>query len=154
MSITLDTAPDTARLAAASALQRLVPQLVALTMDAKQAHWNIVGFTFVPLHDLTDQLAADLRTWTDRAAERATALGFAVDARPATVAASASDFPAGFVPDHEVISELAAALGAVALTARDVLPELERHDIVAHDIVVELLEGVEKYRWMLEAHRS
>jgi starvation-inducible DNA-binding protein len=123
-------------------------------MDAKQAHWNIVGFAFVPLHDLTDQLAADLRTWTDRAAERATALGFAVDARPATVAASGGDFPAGFVPDHEVISELAAALGAVAMTARDVLPALEQDDIVAHDIVVELLEGVEKYRWMLEAHRS
>ena len=154
MSITLVTAPDTARLAAASALQKIVPQLVALTMDAKQAHWNIVGYAFAPLHDLTDELAADLRTWTDRAAERAVALGFAVDARPRTVAAAGSDFPAGFVPDHEVVAELSTALGGVATTARDLLPGLEQDDVVAHDIVVEVLEGVEKYRWMLEAHRS
>lgn len=154
MSSTLDIAPDTARLGAASALQKLVPPLVALTMDAKQAHWNLVGFGFLPLHDLTDALAGDLRTWTDRAAERAVALGFAVDARPRTVSAAAGDFPAGFVPDHEVVAELAAGLGRLATTARETLAALEEDDAVAHDIVVELLEGVEKYRWMLEAHRS
>lgn len=158
MTTTLDTMGDTARLSAASTLQRLLPQLVALTMEAKQAHWNIVGFAFVPLHALTDELAADTRAWTDRVAERAVALGFAVDARPGTVAAAAavagSSFPTGFVPDHEVVSELADTLDRVAATARDALGDLERADAVAHDITVEVLEGLEKYRWMLKAHTS
>ena len=123
-------------------------------MDAKQAHWNVVGYAFLPLHALTDELAADTRAWTDRVAERAVALGFAVDARPGTVAAVGSTFPAGYVADHEVIAELAAALDRVATTARDSLPELEHADAVAHDIAVEVLEGVEKYRWMLKAHTS
>ena len=88
-------APDTARLAAASGLQKLLPELVALSLDAKQAHWNMTGPAFLPLHALTDDIAADTRAWADRIAERAVALGFYVDARPSTVAAAASSFPLG-----------------------------------------------------------
>jgi starvation-inducible DNA-binding protein len=160
MTLTVDnrTMPDTARLSAASTLQKLVPQLVAVTMEAKQAHWNIVGFAFVPLHELTDELAASARDWTDRVAERAVALGFAVDARPGTVAAASTaaggGFPTGFVPDHVVVSELVSTLDRVAGVARDALGDLERSDAVAHDITVEVLEGLEKYRWMLKAHTS
>ena len=86
-------APDTARLAAASGLQKLLPELVALSLDAKQAHWNMTGPAFLPLHALTDRIAEDTRAWADRIAERAVALGFYVDARPATVAAAAGTLP-------------------------------------------------------------
>jgi DNA-binding ferritin-like protein len=58
------------------------------------------------------------------------------------------------VPDHEVVSELVSTLDRVAGIARDTLGELERTDAVAHDIVVEVLEGLEKYRWMLKAHAA
>lgn len=89
MNTTALHAPDTARLTAAATVQSMLPRLVALTLDAKQAHWNVTGPGFVQLHALTDELAADVRAWTDRLAERAVALGTPVDARPATVAAAA-----------------------------------------------------------------
>lgn len=146
-------APDTAHLSAAHSLQSLLPQLVALTLDAKQAHWNVTGPAFLPLHALTDELAADTRTWADRAAERAVALGSSVDARPSTVASSVTAaLPAGWLSDQDVITGLAGRLAEVADAARQALPDLERWDAVAHDLVVEFLEGVEKYRWMLVAH--
>lgn len=153
MTNVLDTAPDTARLTASAWLQRIVPELVALTIDAKQAHWNVTGPGFVPLHALTDQLADDSRAWTDRLAERALALGFAVDARAGTIASAAREFPAGYLTDREVIGELSMSIDRVVGTTRRSLGDLEGTDAVAHDITVEVLEGLEKYRWMLQAQK-
>lgn len=140
---------DTGRLTAASTLQTLLPKLVGLTLDAKQAHWNMTGPAFLALHALTDEIAVDTRTWVDRVAERAVALGLPVDARPRTVAADGRRFPAGWVSDHEAITEIVTCIDDVAVTARAALTELEPADAVAHEIVVEVLEGLEKYRWML-----
>lgn len=147
----LQAVPGTARLTAASALQKLLPELVALTLNAKQAHWNVTGPAFLPLHALTDEIAADVRAWVDRVAERAVALGFSVDARPGTVAVVGGQFPAGRVSDHEAIAELVEHIDDVTATARSSIADLERVDVVAHDLTVAVLEGLEKYRWMLSA---
>jgi starvation-inducible DNA-binding protein len=147
-------APDTDRLAAASGLQKLLPELVALSLDAKQAHWNMTGPAFLPLHALTDEIADDTRAWADRIAERAVALGFYVDARPATVAAAAGRFPLGRVTDIETITELVELIDGVTATARRILDQLATADAVGHDITVGILEGLEKYRWMLTAQTS
>jgi starvation-inducible DNA-binding protein len=152
MSVTtLQTVPDTARLIAASALHELLPKLVALTLNAKQAHWNVTGPTFMAIHALTDNLAADTRVWADRVAERAVALGFMVDARPGTVAAAGDRFPAGRLSDHEAIAELVAQINDVADTARSSLADLAQADAVAHNLTVEVVGGLDKYRWMLGA---
>lgn len=139
---------------AAGSLQRVLPELVSVTLLAKQAHWNLTGPRFLPLHALTEELAADTRAWADRVAERATALGFAVDARPSSVAAAAGDFPSGWVRDTEVIAELGKLLEAAAETTRTGLVEVEADDAVAHDIFVEVLEGLEKYAWLLRSGRD
>jgi starvation-inducible DNA-binding protein len=148
------SAPNTNRFSAASALQRLLPELVALTLHAKQAHWNLTGPSFLPLHALTDELAADARAWADRVAERAVALGFTADARPATVAAVGGEFPGGWVRDREVVVELGSLIDVVTVTTRVGLAEVEAADAVTHDIHVEVLEGLEKYRWMLRAQAT
>lgn len=147
----LQAVPDMARFTSASALQKLLPELVSFTLDLKQAHWNVTGPGFLPLHVLTDEIGADVRTWADRVAERAMALGFSADARPRTVAAVASNFPAGRVHDHEVIVELVGIIDGLTATAWRFLADLERADPVAHDLTIEIIEGLEKYRWMLRA---
>jgi starvation-inducible DNA-binding protein len=138
-------------LSAASALQDLLPKLVALSLDAKQAHWNVTGPRFLALHVLTDEIARASRDWADRVAERALALGFAVDARPQTVAMFAGEFPGGRLRDSDAIVALGDLIEAVSATARDELNHLEKADEVTHDIYVGLLEGLDKYRWMLRA---
>jgi starvation-inducible DNA-binding protein len=154
MSTVLATSPDATVVTAASWLQRLVPELVALSLDAKQAHWNVTGPAFLPLHELTDEIADDARDWIDRIAERSLALGFPVDGRAAAVASTARDFPAGHLTDREVIGELSLSIDRVARTARGALGDFEVSDAVAHDITVEVLEGLDKYRWMLTAQKT
>lgn len=151
MVVAIDTVPDTARLTAASALQKLLPELVALSLDAKQVHWNVTGPGFLPLHTLTDEIAAFARDRADRIAERAVALGFTVDARPGTVAASHTRLPGGELGDDEAVTQLVERLNVITADARVCLDELERSDVVGHDIVVGILEGLEKFRWMLRA---
>jgi starvation-inducible DNA-binding protein len=152
MTITqLQPLPDAAPYAAAAALQRLLPKLVALALDARHAHWNITGPALLPLHALTGDLARDAGSWADRVAERAAALGFSVDATPQTVAAAAGQFPAGQVPDREAITALVALLNEVTLAAHRSLHDLDQTDPVAYDLTVEVLEALEKYRWMLRA---
>jgi starvation-inducible DNA-binding protein len=153
MQSTLEAAaPDAAAFTAAAALQKVLPKLVALSLDAKQAHWNVTGDAFLALHELTDRIAGDARAWTDRVAERAVALGFAVDARPRTVAASAGQLPAGRLGSLEAVTELAEVIDRVAATTRTALDHTEG-DPVAHDVLVAVLEGLDKYRWMLTAQR-
>ena len=154
MTAALEWAPDRARLTAASTLQKLLPRVAALSLDAKQAHWNVTGPQFLPLHALTDEIAAFARGWADRLAERAVALGFDADARPATVAAAAEQFPAGRLTDQEATTELARSLTRVADATHSSLDTLADADAVAHDLVVSMLEGIEKYRWMLLAQGS
>jgi starvation-inducible DNA-binding protein len=145
MTVAIQTVPDRARLTATSTLQKLLPELVALSLDAKQAHWNLSGSAYLPLHALTDEIAADALAWADRIAERAVALsvdlGVAVDARPETVAAVAGQFPTGLIGITE----------RVAAAARGSLGDLQQTDPVGYDLTLGILEGLDKYRWMLRA---
>jgi starvation-inducible DNA-binding protein len=147
----LQPVEDAAPYAAAAALQRVLPKLVALGLDAKHLHWNITGPAFLPLHALTDEIAHDAATWADRVAERTVALGFSVDARPETVAAAARPLPGGQVPGREAVAALIALLNETSLAAHRSLHDLDQTDPVGYDLTVELLEGLEKYRWMLRA---
>ena len=69
MPSTLEAAPDTAAFTAA-ALQRVLPELVALSLDAKQAHWNVTGARFLALHELTDRIAATSGRTASRSCSR------------------------------------------------------------------------------------
>lgn len=63
-------------------------------------------------------------------------------------------FPLGRVSDVEAISELTMLVEGITATARAVLDQLASADAVGHDVTVEIIEGLEKYRWMLAAQSS
>jgi hypothetical protein len=66
----------------------------------------------------------------------------------------AGQFPAGHVADYEAITELIALLDGVSIAAHQSLYDFDQTDPVSYDLTVEVLEGVEKYRWMLRAQRQ
>ncbi len=154
MPTTLETSPDTAAFTAAAALQKVVPSLVALSLDAKQVHWNVTGASFLVLHELTDRIAEDARAWSDRLAERAVALGFAADARARTVAGGDGGLPAGRLDSGEAVVELVAIVDRVTAIAAAALAEVADADPVAHDALVAVVEGLDKHRWMLTAQAA
>ncbi|MGW4800716.1 Dps family protein, partial [Nonomuraea sp. NPDC004297] len=77
-----------ARTTVAQALQGALVDLIDLSLVAKQAHWNLVGAHFRPIHLQLDEVVALARAHMDTIAERAVALGANPDGRAATVARS------------------------------------------------------------------
>ena len=154
MTVTALNAPDLRRLDTASALQKVLPELVALALDARQAAWNMSGPAAIPLRGLADQIATEALGWAQRVAHRAVALGFFVDARPATVAAAAGLFPIGRITDGEAVANLTELIDNVAFTARRVHEQVTPSDPIAQHVIVEVIEGLERYRWLLRSHES
>jgi starvation-inducible DNA-binding protein len=143
------------RLAAAGTLQEVLIDLIDLSLQGKQAHWNLRGRSFRDLHLQLDELVELARTHSDILAERCLALGVAADGRVGTVAGGThlDPFPEGRVADHELVELVVARLQTVSEVARARLGELGDIDPVSQDLVNEALEDVEKQLWMFEAHR-
>lgn len=137
----------------AGALQEALVDLVALSLNGKQAHWHVTGRHFVPVHEQLDAIVADAREWADLVAERAVTLGVPVDGRPEAVARTTSveAFPEGFVDDDKVVAVVTGQVDDVVARMRARLDDLGRQDPVTQDLVIEVLRGLEKHLWMLQA---
>lgn len=143
------------RIAAAKMLQELVVDLTDLSLQGKQAHWNLYGPAFRELHLLLDDLVDSARAEADTMAERCLALGAPADARLATLSANThlDPFPEGRVEDRKVVELIVSRLETISATGRRHLDQLGKVDLASQDLVITLLEGVEKYLWMFDAHR-
>jgi starvation-inducible DNA-binding protein len=140
----------------ASNLQPVLTNLLALTLNLKQAHWHVRGRHFVPVHELIDAVVDDARTYSDDLAERVVALGIAVDGRPETVAdrTSLPHIAEGFLTDDKIVAAVLEQLDAAIESARATLEPLDKADQVSQDIVIELLRALEKHRWMFAAQTA
>ena len=141
---------------AATDLQATLVELVDLSLQAKQLHWNVTGPAFKPLHEMLDELAGDYRDWSDMVAERLAALGRAPDGRVGTVAreSAVEALPAGRIAGRDVIHFLYDRLSGVAARMRERMDRLGDSDLVSQDVLIEVVRGVEKQRWMVEVQRS
>lgn len=137
----------------------LLNQQVADTFDlfsqTKQAHWNVKGAQFYPLHELFDKLAAELTEYVDLIAERATALGGLAHGT-VRLAATNSRLPeysmevTGSLPTVEALAERYAALAA---TTRKAIQAADgQGDADTADLFTQVSRGLDKALWFLEAH--
>lgn len=137
-------------------LQDTLVELTDLALQAKQAHWNVTGPLFLPLHEQLDALTAELRTGSDDLAERAAAIGYAPDARSSTVAKESplAEMPAGWLEDRAVVGLIVTALDTVVDRVRARIERLDALDLVSQDLLIEIVRGLEKHRWMFSAQRA
>jgi starvation-inducible DNA-binding protein len=137
-------------------LQPVLVDLIALSLNGKQAHWHVQGRHFTQVHEQLDTLIDDVRRLSDDVAERLVALDVAVDGRPATVSRTTElpDFDEGFLADDKVVSAIVDQIDAAITRARAALAPLDDIDQVSQDVIIELLRALEKHRWMFAAQVS
>jgi starvation-inducible DNA-binding protein len=137
----------------------ILNQQLADTFDlysqAKQAHWNVKGMEFIQLHKLFDEVAEPLLSYADMIAERITALaGLARGtARMSAAASTLDEFPTDLVEGQAFLEELIdrfAQYGAATRAAIDSTEELG--DMGTSDLFTEIVRGVDKSLYFLEAH--
>jgi starvation-inducible DNA-binding protein len=148
-------APTTRSAMAAPALQQTLVELIELALQGKHAHWNVEGPFFKPVHEQLDELVDQYREWYDDVAERLAAIGEPADGRAATVATTADlePLPAGPLADRDVVEAFDTRVALVARRIEDRAAAMDE-DLASQDLLVEILRGLDKQRWMLRVQRG
>jgi len=139
--------------ALAESMQRVLVDLIELSLQGKQAHWNVVGKNFRDTHLQLDEVIAAAREFSDTIAERMRALHALPDGRSDFVAETTTlpEFPQGEVDTAEVIDLITERLDVVAGTCREVHDTVDEEDPTTADILHAFLERLEQLSWMVSA---
>ena len=139
----------------ATELQTVLVDLIDLSLQGKQAHWNVVGPQFRTLHLELDEVVEDVRKWADDVAERLRALGVAADGRANVIAkrTGLESLPEGTIADNEVLLRVTDQLATAAARGRTSIGRLDSTDKISEDILIEIVEGLVKHLWMFCSQR-
>jgi starvation-inducible DNA-binding protein len=155
MHPTRNDLPEATRAKVVELLNARLADAIDLSLQAKQAHWNVKGPQFIALHELFDKVHDSAREHVDLIAERAVTIGGSVDGTVKNVAARTTlppcktNLTAGI--DH--VRALADALAATAKgmrTAIDAATDLR--DAATADLFTEVVRDLDQQLWFVEAH--
>lgn len=135
------------------ALQQATVDLLALSLQGKQAHWNIKGLGFQSLHEQLDLIVDEVRIAYDETAERLVALGGNPDTRLVTVMETASieDLPAGSLDTTEMYKLFAAKLAKVSAVIAATVGAVDEADHLSADLLIGIARDLDKQAWFLRA---
>lgn len=127
--------------------------LLDLAAATKEAHWNVRGPNFYGLHELFDTVTTEARGYGDEVAERLVTLGGAAHGTIQDTVANTTlpAFPADERDWDKLTDEVHLRMLAVAERIRTSADDVE-DDIVTEDLYIEVIRGLEKRAWMLDAH--
>lgn len=129
--------------------------LIDLHVSAKQAHWNVHGPNFAGLHALFDTIAEEGRQYADLVAERVLALRGTAHGTISDVAGSKeiATFPTDEQAWEKLTSLMHERLMKTSERMRKSASSMD-DELATQDIYVEIIRGLDKWAWMLEAHLS
>lgn len=134
-------------------LQAVLVDLIELSIQGKQAHWNVVGKNFRDTHLQLDEIIDAAREFSDTVAERMRSLHALPDGRSDTIAETTTlpEFPQGEVDTAEVVDLITERIDATVGTVRDVHDNVDEEDPTSADILHSILERLEQLSWMVSA---
>ena len=128
----------------AAALQQALVDLTALSLQGKQAHWNIEGPGFRSLHLHLDEIIDEVRLAADDVAERMAA----IEVSPTSLV---EPLEAGFLPTDKTARLYEEHLLATSERIKATLDPVDEHDHLSNDLLIGIATGLEKQAWMLRA---
>jgi starvation-inducible DNA-binding protein len=147
--------PEKTRALVIELLNARLADSVDLMHQAKQAHWNVKGPSFIALHKLFDEIVDSAEEYMDLIAERVVQLGGVAEGTIQTAArrTTLQPYPAEVSAKGDHLEALSSALSAYGKSARrgiDQSDELGDKDTA--DVFTEISRGIDKYLWFVEAH--
>lgn len=128
---------------------------IDLQTQAKQAHWNVKGMSFIGLHELFDQVATHVEDYVDSIAERVTALGGTAMGTARVVAEKSTlrEYPHEITDGADHVDALSTALADFGKRVRENIDDADKlNDKDTADLFTEVSRGIDKDLWFVEAH--
>lgn len=141
--------------AVVSNLAPLLADATDLTLQAKQAHWNVRGPNFMALHQLFDSIYEHAGEWADSIAERMGQLGGSV---PGTLQAAhagtrLTPYPLDLSDERAHVERIAASLAQFGESMRTAIDAFAAQgDADTADLATEISRAVDKDLWFVESH--
>jgi starvation-inducible DNA-binding protein len=155
MNITSNKLSESARVELIELCNARLADAVDLQLQCKHAHWNVKGPNFIALHELFAQVNDDVEDYIDLIAERAVQLGGIANSTERIVP-TWSHLTENEAPvtsgDHHVQTIASALASFGELTRQAIEKSNGLRDFVSADIFTDITRGVDKWRWMMEAH--
>lgn len=136
-------------------LNQTLADAIDLQSQAKQAHWNVKGPSFIALHELFDTIAGEVTVYVDDIAERVVQYGGVAEGTVSAVAHVTrlkkypSDISDG-TAHAEALSSAMAAFGKNVRAAIDTAASAGDADTA--DLFTGISRGIDKSLWFVEAH--
>lgn len=138
-------------------LNQRLADAMDLKSQAKQAHWNVKGMSFIALHELFDQVSTEVETHVDTIAERVTTLGGTAlgTVRVAADKSTLSQYPLEITDGRDHVEALSSALAQFGKKVRESIDEAdELGDMDTADVFTEISRSIDKLLWFVEAHNQ
>lgn len=155
MKPTRNDLPAKTRTQVAAILNARLADLSDLQSQVKQAHWNVKGPSFIALHELFDDIAADLGEHIDTVAERAVQLGGVAlgTARVAAAKSSLPEYPLKAAEQDEHLKAVADRLALVCASVRAAIDDVDDlDDVGTADLFTGVSRALDKHLWFVESH--
>ena len=138
----------------AELLQKQLSAYNDLHLTLKHVHWNVVGPSFIGVHEMIDPQVSLVRGYADEVAERIATLGASPKGTPGAIIDDRTwdDYSLG----RDVTGAHMAALdlvynGIIADTRKNVA-RLDDLDLVTQDMLIGHATELEKFQWFVRAH--
>jgi starvation-inducible DNA-binding protein len=155
MHKTKNDLPEKIRTEAITILNANLANSIDLMHQAKQAHWNVKGPTFIALHKLFDEIVDAAEEYMDLIAERVVQLGGTAEGtiQNAVKRSMLKEYPLNISAERDHVETLSSTLASYGKSVRRAIDQSdELGDKDSADIFTEISRGVDKYLWFVEAH--
>ena len=152
---TKNSLPEGVRQQMSELLQARLADALDLQLQAKQAHWNVKGPSFIALHELFDKAVDEIREYSDETAERLVQLGGVAEGTVQAVngRTSLAPYPLDISAGRDHVEAFSSALSSYGeATRRAIDAAAGAGDQATADIFTEITRGVDKLLYFVESH--
>lgn len=135
-------------------LQHRLTSLLDLQLTLKHIHWNVVGSTFIGVHEMLDPQVDAVRLMSDDIAERIATMGGQPVGTPGFITKNRGwdDYSLLRASTGEHLAALDLVYTGVIADHRAAMKEFEDLDLVSQDMMIAQTEKLEMFQWFVRAH--
>ena len=155
MHKTKNDLPEKVRIQMITLLQERLADALDLGSQAKQAHWNVKGPSFIALHELFDEVYEHVDDHVDMLAERIIQFGGVAEGtiRVAAKRSQLPEYPLTLASGKEHVEALSRSLAYFGETIRKAISQADEiGDKGTADLFTEISRSLDKDLWFVEAH--